>query len=177
MIDKNITLFENFFDGEFFTEIRDYIGNIQSNKNKEYETNHGVWGANLIKTSVPVLIYRFTSKDHGIYDKIKKYVELKTGYFVSTFTLHMWPNLSYIPWHDDRHADAALSVYLNDNWNPDWGGYLMYKDGDQIGAHLPLKNRGILQENHVHHCVTTINIGADMRYSLQFFLSKTKSVI
>lgn len=174
---KEITIFDNFFNDELFNEVKDYIENIKSNKNKEYETNHGMWGANLVKTSVPVLIYRFTSKDSLIYEKIKKYVEEKCGYFVSTFTLHMWPNLSYIPWHDDRHADAALSVYLNDTWESDWGGYLMYAQDGKIGAQMPLRNRAILQENHVQHCVSTINIGADMRYSLQFFLSKTRSVI
>jgi len=50
----------------------------------------------------------------------------------------------------------------------------MYKDDENISAIKPAKNLGVLQKTPINHCVSTINIGADYRVSLQFFLTDEK---
>ena len=70
-----------------------------------------------------------------------------------------------------------LTIYLNEKWEDNWGGYLMYEDGNEIKAIKPEKNLGVLQKTPLMHCVTTTNIGAEYRMSLQFFMNKNKNVI
>jgi Rps23 Pro-64 3,4-dihydroxylase Tpa1-like proline 4-hydroxylase len=173
---KKITKYKSFFTDEFFNEIQDYVNNILKTKSSLFATSLS-WDQNLVKTSSLIARYELLQDDIEIYTKIKKEIEKNISYYVSTCTIHVLPHSSYITWHNDSHHDAALTIYLNDNWNENWGGFLMYEDDDIIKAIKPEKNLAVLQENHVNHCVTTVNIGANYRISLQLFLDKKKSIL
>lgn len=48
--------------------------------------------------------------------------------------LYAWPHGSYIAWRrDSRHADA-VTIYLNETWDADWGGLFLYEDEDRDGG-------------------------------------------
>ena len=127
--------------------------------------------------STPIFRYAFTSDDVEFFQKIKKEVEIKIPYRVTSIVVHMMPKLSYIPWHHDDHVKAALSLYLNETWNPNWGGIFMYKTDTDICAVEPKRNLGLFQYGGTPHCVTTVNMDAEYRLSLQFFLEKEKQII
>ena len=83
---------------------------------------------------------------------------------------YIWTKLSYIPWHNDHHVNGALTVYLNNYWDINWGGYFMYKNqNNEINAIKPETNLGVLQLEGVEHSVSTVNVNAENRITLQTF--------
>jgi len=169
----NITKFESFFDDDTYNQIKNYVDDLRTNKSTQFITNLA-WDKNLVNTSGLIARYSFDSSDLTIFKNVKNEIEKKIPYFVSSGVVHLLPPLSYITWHSDPHCKAALTIYLNEKWEDNWGGYLMYKENDDILAIKPTKNLGVLQKTPLNHCVSTINIGADYRISLQFFLTDEK---
>ena len=173
---KNITKFNSFFSKEVYSELKERVDTLVKTEPERFNTSLQ-WDPGLVNTSALILRYDLTSDDAVIFQKIKKEIESKIQYYVKQITIHILPNLSYITWHSDKHVKAAFTVYLNENWNADWGGYLMYVEDGEVKAIKPRENLGVLQENNVDHCVTTVNVGADYRISLQCFLTDKKTVI
>jgi hypothetical protein len=173
---KKIELYENFLSEELFLELKEYVKKLKSNKATEFTTSTTVWPVDNIMYSTPILRYILSENNIELHNKIIKTIKEKTEFYGGIIVLHMWPPLSYLGWHTDDHVKAAFTLYINDNWNEDWGGYLMYEnDNEQVECIKPKKNLGVLQQNNVRHCVSTINSGSEMRISLQIFLEKEKS--
>ena len=110
--------------------------------------------------------------DFELKKQIQIEIESKIPYFVKNMHINLIPNLSFIDWHRDSHCIAALTVYLNEKWNDNWGGYLIYEENDELKAIKPEKNLAIIQKTPLNHSVSMVNIGADYRISLQMFLHK-----
>ena len=53
----------------------------------------------------------------------------------------------------------------------------MHEENDEIKAIKPEYNLAVLQENGVSHCVSTLNVDADIRISMQVFLLKNKRLL
>jgi hypothetical protein len=173
----HITQYESFLSEELFLEVQKFVKGLITDNEKPLSTSFGNWQKELINASTPILIYEFKSDEIDLLQKIKKEVEIKIPYKVSSIMVHMMPKLSYIPWHDDSHVKAALSLYLNETWDTNWGGIFMYKPDKDIRAVEPKRNLGVFQYSGIQHCVTTVNMDAEYRYSLQFFLEKEKQII
>jgi Rps23 Pro-64 3,4-dihydroxylase Tpa1-like proline 4-hydroxylase len=177
---EQIILYENFFEEELFIEIKECVNKLMYSLDTPFTTSTTSWPELNRQTSTPILRYLLRDTELDIQNKITKIVKQKTGYFGGTVVVHLWPNLSYIPFHIDNHVQAALTIYLNDEWYENWGGYLMFKDDNdnqQIKCIIPKRNLAVLQKNNVKHSVSTINIGADMRMSLQIFLNYEKTML
>jgi|OM-RGC.v1.019566295 hypothetical protein len=175
-----VTKYTDILSEELYVELVEYINKLIKDRSNRFSTSTLMWQENLKGNSEPISRYDFLEEtDTVIVSKVGKEVEYKTGYLIEGFCLHLWPNLSYITWHNDGHVKASLTLYLNENWDKNWGGFFMYEDttDNTIKAIKPEKNMGLLQENGVVHSVTTINIGADMRISLQFFLKEKSKKI
>ena len=170
---KNVTKYDSFFTDDLYKEITEYIKSIIKDKSTLFNTSLA-WQDSLKGNSGLIARYEFGKNDMEILRKIKIESQKKIPYIISNVVLHLMPPLSYITWHDDSHVTAALTIYLNEIWDYDWGGYLMYKENNKIQAIKPEKNLGLLQITPVNHCVSTVNIGADYRISLQFFLTDEK---
>lgn len=173
---SKVTKHNNFFSDDTYLEIKNHIDNLIKNKSNSFTTSL-FWESGLKNTSALIARYDFEKEDIQIFNKIKKEIEKKIPYNVTSGVVHVFPNLSYITWHSDPHCKAALTIYLNETWDDDWGGYLMYEENGDIKAIKPEKNIAILQKTPVNHCVTTVNIGAKYRISLQFFLNDEKKNI
>lgn len=175
-----ITKYNNFFSEEICNELDEIISKITSKKNKNtplYSTSIDTWDSKLVSYSTPILKYFLTDENYKLINKIKKEVLNKIGYEIDYVLLHFFPKLSYITWHDDGIYEGALTVYLNKKWNSNWGGYLMYEENNEIKAIQPDYNLAVLQEGGVKHCVSTLNVDADIRISIQVFLVKKKKVM
>lgn len=176
-----VTKYKNILSEELYIELVEYINTLIKDKPHKFGTTNLLWENGLIENSASIVRYDFDISDILINKKIRKEIENKIPYMVKGFCLHLWPNLSYITWHNDYHVKGALTIYLNEKWDANWGGYLMYKENSEIKAIKPERNLGVLQENNVEHSVTTINIGAEQRISLQFFLEEkvktTKTIL
>jgi Rps23 Pro-64 3,4-dihydroxylase Tpa1-like proline 4-hydroxylase len=83
--------------------------------------------------------------------------------------IYYWTRLSYIPWHDDENHTGALTVYLNEEWDEDWGGYFLYKEDETIKAILPKKNFALLQQGGIKHATTPVHLNGGIRFTIQTF--------
>jgi hypothetical protein len=169
---------------EFFSEstlllLDDKIKLIFGHRSRTpiFTSNISNWSKELIGGGIPILRYVLNKEDSELLIFLKNEIEDKIPYFVRDVIIHICPAFSYIPWHDDGGHKAALSVYLNKNWEPDWGGFFMYEDSGKIHAIKPERNLAILQKGGLKHSVSTINSNADYRISIQCFLNSEKKLM
>lgn len=173
-----VTQYKDILSDELYKEVIEYVNFTMKEKTMQFTTSTLTWLELLKGNSAAALIYDFSNDKSDLIYRLKKEIENKIPYYVENLYFHILPNLSYINWHKDGgHIKAGLTLYLNENWDKNWGGYLIYEDGDEMKAIKPDRNLGILQENTDSHCVSSVNIGAELRLSLQFFLTKTKKIV
>src|SRR5205807_392777 len=90
---------------------------------------------------------------------------------------YVWTRLSYIPWHNDGARGTAITIYLNEYWDPDWGGIYLFhteREPTNIKGYLPKFNTAVKNNNTVSHSTTMISMDAQIpRVTIQLF---TKAV-
>ena len=74
---------------------------------------------------------------------------------------HLWQPLSGIAEHNDGHRNFGATIYLNEEWPPNAGGWFIWEDEEtkQSGIHkalIPTRNMMVLNDNHEKHWVTSI---------------------
>lgn len=175
-----INKYKDFFSAETLGLIDQKVESL-FNKEEEkplFSSSISHWEKNLTDGSVPILRYVLQNEDVELSQIIRKEIEQKIPYYVNGILIHICPRLSFIPWHDDGLHTAALTVYLNKKWNPNWGGYFMYSENDgEIKAIFPERNLGILQKGGVLHSVSGITMNAGYRISIQCFLKLERKFI
>jgi hypothetical protein len=85
---------------------------------------------------------------------------------------YMWHKHSAISSHNDWAYAWAATIYLNENWNLDWGGLFMWQDSDngEIHGHVPEYNSMALNKGKVNHFVTPLSpLAPENRISLQIW--------
>ena len=170
-----LTKYEDFFEEEIYVELISTAKHLLRQNINEFYTN-AWWNPDIVKDSFPVLIHTI-HKDSELFAKVREQIEKKTKFFVQDHDvmIYYWTRFSYIPWHADQGYDGALTVYLNEEWHPDWGGYFLYEDNKQeIRAILPKRNFGLLQQGGIRHSTSPVNFDGGMRISIQVFLNKSK---
>jgi len=92
--------------------------------------------------------------------------------------VYRWERLSGMGMHEDSHTDTAITFYLNDVWNKNWGGDFVYYEGKQelalgLGRSVtPAANRVVVNHSTIDHKVTYCAITAPDRVTLQAFVYK-----
>jgi Rps23 Pro-64 3,4-dihydroxylase Tpa1-like proline 4-hydroxylase len=168
-----LTKYDEFFTEELYEELINTAKNLLRQGGNTFGTN-AWWNPNIVKDSFPVLIHGIY-KDSELFAKVREQIEKKTKLAVKDhdIMIYYWTRFSYIPWHEDQNYEGALTVYLNEEWQPDWGGYFLYEDNKQeIRAILPKRNFGLLQQGGIRHSTTPVNFDGGMRISIQVFLEK-----
>ena len=168
-----LTKYDEFFTEELYEELINTAKNLLRQGGNTFGTN-AWWNPNIVKDSFPVLIHGIY-KDSELFAKVREQIEKKTKLAVKDhdIMIYQWTRFSYIPWHEDQNYEGALTVYLNEEWQPDWGGYFLYEDNKQeIRAILPKRNFGLLQQGGIRHSTTPVNFDGGMRISIQVFLDK-----
>jgi Rps23 Pro-64 3,4-dihydroxylase Tpa1-like proline 4-hydroxylase len=86
---------------------------------------------------------------------------------------YVWTKLSYIPWHNDTTYTSAITIYLNEYWDPDWGGIFLYHtetEQKNIKGYIPKFNTAIKNSRKVYHSTTIISMDAETpRVTVQLF--------
>ena len=121
----DIEVFENVFEPKYCSFLLEDARNALS-KGTEFSRSSNHWGPEVVRSSQPVLIRNFETlpaefvlamlRDRGVVDHFE--------YTVMNFA---WCRLSYIPWHNDHHRKSAITIYLNETWDRDWGGLFLYQ--------------------------------------------------
>jgi hypothetical protein len=125
------------------------------------------WGEEVIKDSNPVLIKDLSDNlSNRIINELKvhlpEYTEFKCMWYG-------WIRGSYIPWHADNNAKFGATIYLNDFWDEDWGGYFAYKDNNEIKCIKPEFNKMIVIKPPIEHTVFNTCSVAPVRETIQIF--------
>jgi len=84
----------------------------------------------------------------------------------------LYSRQSFIPWHDDGSHLTSITIYLNQEWSKDWGGYFAYEEGEEVKAIVPTYNTCVAFEPPLMHSVTLTNLNAPFRESLQIFIDE-----
>ena len=174
-MEKSITYFKDFLSEDLFKELQGIaIAAIKDPLAGLSRTNN-VWDAGIVKESMPVLV-KDIDVGSDLYKRLKAEIDAKTGKKAQRIMIYYWTRLSYIPWHGDGHVKSALTLYLNEVWDKDWGGYFMFEGGknfenteNNVGVVKPSRNCAVLQDGNVEHATTTLNLDADIRMTIQIF--------
>jgi Rps23 Pro-64 3,4-dihydroxylase Tpa1-like proline 4-hydroxylase len=138
-----------------------------------FRDSDGFWQEDLRRPESHIKI-RFLSKkksqllkvhlmDHGIMRKNFQ------GEFAAM--AYKWTPLSYIPWHSDGSHEVGVTIYLNKEWNADWGGLLLIKDpkAEKIITFPPTYNTAVVNDSKVEHSTTALTADAPPRLTIQCF--------
>ncbi|MGI9308068.1 MAG: 2OG-Fe(II) oxygenase [Gammaproteobacteria bacterium] len=96
------------------------------------------------------------------------------------FGVYRWERLSGMGIHTDAHTDTAITFYLNDVWEKNWGGDFTYYESPsdlEIGiGHTvsPAANRLVVNHSTIDHKVNYCSTTAQDRLTLQAFVYKGK---
>ena len=107
-----------------------------------------------------------------IHDEIRFYLP---DHEIVKFNFHLWQPLSGIASHNDDHFKFGATIYLNDEWPPNAGGWFVWEDNEtkESGIHkalIPKRNMMVLNDTHEKHWVTTIAANPpDNRCSIQIW--------
>jgi hypothetical protein len=170
-MNKNIITYDDFLSNDLFDEVQTFAEKKIKSPEPHFGRTNLCWQDEVLKQSTPVIIIDIIN-DTPMYNKLKSEIDSKTGFQVERLMLYFWTKLSYIPWHDDGHAKSALTIYLNDYWDDDWGGYFMFNLNNEIKAIIPERNLAIIQTGGVPHSVSTVNLNADLRITIQAFFTE-----
>lgn len=156
---------ENVFPIEFITEINKYVDGQTSSR-----SNFSCWPKELLRSSGAVLVYDFPKE---ISDKIFEYVKVfapeLSNYEINHAMYQRWMPGSYITWHSDFSWKVAVTIYLNETWDKNWGGYFAYESGSEIKCIKPEFNVASKIFLPVEHTVFTVTPDAPPRNAIQIF--------
>lgn len=162
-----IKQYKNFLPQDLFTEVAQYAKTAYFSNSHIFKSN-ACWSPHIVLDSFPVLIHNL-NKDSEIYNKIHSTVCSKVDIKIKEILFYYWTRYSYIPWHNDEHKPKAVTLYINETWDPNWGGYFMYDDGNGVKAIYPEPNSAVCNDSHTLHCTTPVTYTGSVRATIQIF--------
>ena len=77
------------------------------------------------------------------------------------FQYYIWQPQSGISWHNDYESNRLFgaTLYLNEQWHPDNGGWFIWKDDNGYHTILPKQKVLVVNDNYEYHCVTPVALG------------------
>ena len=85
---------------------------------------------------------------------LPEYDKLECQYYI-------WQPQSGISWHNDYESNRLFgaTLYLNEQWHPDNGGWFIWKDDNGYHTILPKQKVLVVNDNYEYHCVTPVALG------------------
>jgi hypothetical protein len=131
------------------------------------------WEANIVGTSGPIFLYELKVElMQEIKDQVCKHLPEDAVPLPWSIQYTVGSRYSYLSWHRDIIYDYSCTIYLNDNWDKEYHGYLIYESPDGLRAILPEYNTAFFFKPPLHHSTTMPTIQAPLRHSLQIFVGK-----
>lgn len=156
----------NMLSMELIDKIKSY-----SYTQKNVRTNLTSWNPDLIGTSGAILLYDL--KDElldEVKTEVKKHIPNIDDYGDLTAMYVLGGRFSFIQWHNDMPHSFAMTVYLNRQWDKNWGGAFVYENSNKEFITIyPEYNKSIYFIPPVWHTTNMSNLQAPLRESLQIF--------
>jgi Rps23 Pro-64 3,4-dihydroxylase Tpa1-like proline 4-hydroxylase len=88
------------------------------------------------------------------------------------FIIHSMGNKSGINWHADEGHNFAITLYLNNRWNFNWGGEFMYQHEGEFNFIPIVGNSVVIIKAPLIHKVNTVLSPIIPRLSIQSFVAE-----
>ena len=135
---SSVSFFENVFPEDFCKFLlRDSLENLRSGR--EMWRSNLTWDPAVVRASSPILLrtYNDLLKNSILKQLLDSKVIQHKEYLVLNYAC---TKLSYIPWHSDKLYDNAVTVYLNETWDRDWGGIYLFRDEETATIRATSRN-------------------------------------
>lgn len=137
-----------------------------------WSINKHFWDDGIQNKSLGVVsVFVFEGQaQHMIADRFKEY--LQPGEVFRAIQYYEWNQLSQINWHNDSHVKAAITIYLNDEWNQDWGGLFCWKEPDALHGQfiIPEFGTAVIARGNPSHHVSLVSPFAPIRKTIQIWI-------
>ena len=166
---QQFKVIENFFEKDEIKLIKDYSEDIFTSK-EIWRSSKIEWDKRLNTSLNDILLYTMDPIiDSEIYSMI--YEKTKEAFNMEPLGISFFFYLSQsnINWHDDGDHGGGATIYLNQKWDRDYGGYFIYEKDNKLGIEYPTFNKCIFQSGGVHHATTLTSKDAPVRKILQIF--------
>jgi len=154
-------------------EINTILKTIFSRENEsKWSINKHFWENGIQDRSIGVVsIFRIEGSLRALIEKVLSKF-LKPGEQFQYIQYYEWNQMSQINWHSDSGKKAAITVYLNEEWDPNWGGFFCWQDPSADG-HLivPQFNTAVIARDNPPHHVSLISPYAPVRKTLQIWIT------
>lgn len=127
-----VNTIHNFLDENVIAHMMQKYENMKSHA--AFRINHyGFWGQGLARGSYgPVYMMHLDEYSMIMENRVWEVLPQFKGYYPYSLFLHIWQPGSQINWHDDVHdkswEELTTTIYLNKNWDVNWGGLFLYKE-------------------------------------------------
>jgi hypothetical protein len=166
---QELKVIENFFQKNEIRFIKKYAEDIFESK-EILRSSKKEWQKGLNDSSNEILIYSINQIiDSEIHNIISLKIEKEFGMNIGGMSFFFYTNQSNIDWHNDAGWAGAATIYLNEKWDKEDGGFFIYKKDEKFGIELPEFNKCIFQKNRVEHATTLTSKNAPVRKILQVF--------
>ena len=167
----------NFLDPDVLAALRQKFAD--SHGQDVFEVNNmGRWGDGLETGSYsPVLILKLPEYQEYFLNKYKAVDPAFEEFPNLIVYMHIWLPGSQINWHhdnQDNHPRLSSTIYINPEWNWNWGGMFLYDDPDEGQRWIfPHANHMIWFRPPVWHSTSMITQSAPYpRLSVQLFFTQ-----
>lgn len=166
---SSVTTINNFFSISLLKEIHEHI--VQSKFS--WAQNDG-WDEELRIGSVPIAIADLSSFKKKLIEETLLHVPNIKGLELPHPMFYSCPQMASIGWHEDYYP-FSISIYLNEYWDRQWGGFFMHEEGLEIKAIKPEFNMAVIVPPRVQHCVTQVaHYSPVRRFSIQLFFVESE---
>ena len=165
-------IINNFISPEFIDEI------LKENKDLIYDniwrSNLG-WQDDIVSPNGVVLIRPLNvNQKKELLKALKKHTLIPDDKKIELDAqAYMWHKFSFIPWHSDKDSydevRFAATLYLNKEWDDNWGGLFLYKKNDCIHAEAPRFNKLVFNDQNYEHATSMLTSTAPFRFTVQLF--------
>jgi hypothetical protein len=102
------------------------------------------------------------------FDPIRKLLEIPDNYSAK-IGLHEISAGGFIPPHADKHYYGGLTIFLNYEWDIDWGGWGMAYNDTGIITTVPSYGDAVFYKTPLLHCTAPVYVNDKVRRSIQIF--------
>ena len=161
---------QNFLDYNNYRGIHDAI--FKEYKNINLTSSKGVWDEGLIKNIIPPK--RVEISEYPLFEKLKILTQYNKFYQLQlkdiTTTIHYMKKGSGINWHSDKTSKYGATYYVNNRWNNQFGGELMFTSKNGHGYIPVVGNSLVIIKSPLQHKVNPVLSSIVPRVSVQMFM-------
>jgi hypothetical protein len=164
---------------DFIRDVKNFV-----RTQRVVRTNHTTWGepalpadvANIIGFSGPMYMVELVDalKEQAMKHMAVHFTDINLLDYEADITYVTGGRYSFAPWHNDVIYERSITVYLNEEWDRNWGGCYLYDEdnGEGVRAIYPEFNKAIDITPPLLHATAMPNIQAPLRFSLQYHIFK-----